>query len=83
MGEKKKNGIGTAGFILSLLGLIFCWFPIVGYILLGLGFIFSVIGVFKAPRGMAITGIILSCIGSVLAVAIGGALIGYLTSIIN
>lgn len=58
--QKKGNGLGTAGFVLSLTGLILCWVPILGFILWLLGAIFSVIGVFKAPRGLAIAGCIIS-----------------------
>lgn len=31
--EKKSNGVGTAGFVLALLGLIFSWVPVLGWIL--------------------------------------------------
>ena len=58
--QKKGNGLGTAGFVLSLTGLILCWVAILGFILWLLGAIFSVIGVFKAPRGLAIAGCIIS-----------------------
>lgn len=58
--QKKGNGLGKAGFVLSLTGLILCWVPIHGFILCLLGAIFSVIGVFKAPRGLAIAGCIIS-----------------------
>jgi hypothetical protein len=73
---RRKNGFGTAGFVLALLGLIFCWFP-VSYVLWPLGVIFSFIGVFKQPKGLAITGLCISFIGIViiiiLLVAVAGA----------
>lgn len=55
---KSSNGLGVAGFVLGLIGLF--TFPIVifGF----LGFIFSFIGVFKAPRGLAIAGLVISII---------------------
>ena len=65
--EKKSNGIGTAGFVLALLGVILCWIPVINWILWLLGLIFSFIGVFKQPKGLAITGLVLSFI-SIIAV---------------
>lgn len=44
----KSNGIGTAGFVLALLGFIFCWVPIVGWILWLIGIILSFIGVLRS-----------------------------------
>ena len=58
----KSNGLGTAGFITSLLGLLLSWVPFLGWILWLVGALLSLIGVFKSPRGLAITGIILSLI---------------------
>ena len=58
----KSNGLGTAGFITSLLGLLRSWVPVLGWILWLVGALLSLIGVFKSPRGLAITGIILSLI---------------------
>ena len=70
---KKKNRIGTAGFILALIGLIFCWVPVLDYILWFLGLLFSFIGVFKKPRGLSIAGLIISCIGIIIILAVIGA----------
>lgn len=58
----KSNGLGTAGFITSLLGLLLSWVPILGWILWLVGALLSLIDVFKSPRGLAITGLILSLI---------------------
>lgn len=58
----KSNGLDTAGFITSLLGLLLSWVPILGWILWLVGALLSLIGVFKSPRGLAITGLILSLI---------------------
>lgn len=58
----KSNGLGTAGFITSLLGLLLSWVPVLGWILWLVGTLLSLIGVFKNPRGLAITGLILSLI---------------------
>lgn len=58
----KSNGLGTAGFITSLLGLLLSWVPVLGWILWLVGALLSLIGVFKSPRGLTITGLILSLI---------------------
>lgn len=70
---KKSNGLGTAGFIFSLLGLIFSWVPVGGWIIWVFGFLFSFIGLFKSPRGMAITGFILSLIDLIILIVVIGA----------
>lgn len=66
--------MGTAGFILALLALIFCWVPVLDWILWILGLVFSFCGVFKAPKGLAIAGLVISLIGLILIVAVFGAI---------
>ena len=76
--EKRSNGLGTAGFVLSLIALFFGWIPLLGWLLWFLGILFSFIAVFKAPRGLAIAGLIISLLGIILllTVFIGLAAIG-------
>ncbi|WP_243793151.1 DUF4190 domain-containing protein [Saccharopolyspora gloriosae] len=73
-----KNGIGTAGFVLGLLALLFSFIPLIGVIAwpLGiLGLIFGVLGIIRARngqatnQGMAITGTVLAGIGLLICVA--------------
>ena len=71
---KQSNGVGTAGFVLALLGLIFCWVPILNWILWLVGLILSFVGVFKRPKGLAITGLVLSFAGVILLIVLLGAL---------
>ena len=54
---KKSNGMGTAGFVLALLGLIF-----------------SIIGVFRQPKGLAIAGLVISCLGLIILIVVLGAI---------
>lgn len=70
----KSNGLGTAGFILALLALIFCWVPGLDWVLWILGLIFSLIGVFRTPRGLAIAGLVISLIGLILLIVVFGAI---------
>lgn len=60
--SRKSNGLGTAGFVLALLALLGCWVPVLNWILWLLGFIFSFIGIFKSPRGLAIAGLCISLV---------------------
>lgn len=78
-----SNSIGIAGFILALLGLVFCWVPVVDLILWFLGLIFSLIGLFKAPRGMAIAGLVLSFIIIFIIISIWGTIFNALDAFIN
>lgn len=71
----RSNGLGMAGFILSLCGLIFCWVPVLDIILWVLGLVFSIIGLFKAPRGFAVAGLIISLLVIITAI-IGFVLFG-------
>ncbi|MDE5811581.1 MAG: hypothetical protein K2H61_04640 [Muribaculaceae bacterium] len=69
--QKKGNGMGTAGFVLSLLSVIFCWIPVLNFVsaITGiLGLVFSIIGVCRAPRGLAIAGLVLSAVYWILFV---------------
>jgi len=74
--RSRSNGIGTAGFVFALLAFFVCWVPIVDFIVWFFGALFSFIGLFKAPRGLAIAGFILSFIGIIVLVTFFGALIG-------
>tara|TARA_B100000767_G_scaffold251572_1_gene254713 strand:- start:394 stop:1005 length:612 start_codon:yes stop_codon:yes gene_type:complete len=67
--QKKSNRIGTAGFVIALIVLfvyIFCstfylFYPtFLGSIIWLLGLIFSIVGVFKSPKGLSIAGLIIS-----------------------
>jgi hypothetical protein len=77
--QNKSNGIGTAGFVLALIGLLFFWVPVIKWILWFLGAIFSIVGCFKEPRGLAIAGVVISFIGIILIIAFVGALASLLT----
>jgi hypothetical protein len=72
--SQTKNGIGTAGFVLALLGLILCKVPTVNLILWLLGLIFSIIGCFRKPRGLAIAGVVISFAVIILLIALLGVL---------
>lgn len=74
--SSQKNGMGTAGFVLALLGLILCWVPVLDWILWILGLVLSIIGVCRKPRGLAIAGLAISCLFLILVVVVIGAIFG-------
>ena len=39
----QKNGLGTAGFVLALIGIFLGWIPVLGWLVWFLGVIFSII----------------------------------------
>ena len=73
--EKRKNGLGIAGFIFALIGFLVCLLSLipllgtiialVGLVFCGIGFLLSFIGVFLKNRkkGLAIVGILLAIAG--------------------
>ena len=81
--EKQKNGIGVAGFVLAICALVFCWVPIVNYIVWFLGLLFSFIGVFKKPKGLSIAGLVISLIGIIVDIVILGAAAGAVSELID
>ncbi|MDM1397206.1 hypothetical protein HX049_08465 [Myroides odoratimimus] len=62
----EKNNLGLAGFILAIVAILLFWLPFINGICWLLGLIFSAIGVFRKPKGLAIAGLVISLIGVVL-----------------
>lgn len=58
--------MGVAGFVLALIGLFLFWVPVFNWILWLLGLIFSIIGVTRKPKGLAIAGIAISFVVLIL-----------------
>lgn len=66
-------GMGIAGFVTGLIGLLLCWLPGLGVICAALGVIFGAIGMNQLKRtggnpGLAIAGLVLGVLGVVLFV---------------
>ncbi|HEY3753127.1 MAG TPA: DUF4190 domain-containing protein [Pseudonocardiaceae bacterium] len=75
--QQPRNGLGTAGFVLGLIGLLISFLPIVGVVawpLVILGLIFSFIGYGRGRsgratnKGLALAGAIMSVIGLVVCI---------------
>jgi len=69
------NGLGVAGFVTGLLGLIFCWVPAFGIVLALLGVIMGGVGIATgkkkgAPIGLAVSGLVLGIIALIPAIII-------------
>ncbi len=84
--QNQSNGMATAGFVVSLVSALLCcglfnW----------LGFIFSIIGLVDSKnkngngKGLAIAGIVISCIGVVILIflAVTGILTEVSSEIVN
>ena len=71
--EQKSNGVGTAGFVISLICVCLSWLPGVNFILWFVGLLLSFIGLFKRPRGLAIAGFLISIIDIIIIVVVLGA----------
>jgi hypothetical protein len=76
--QQPQNGLGVAGFVLGIVGLVFSFIPIVGIIawpMVILGVVLSGVGLSKAKRGeannlgLAVAGLVTSAIGLILCIA--------------
>lgn len=72
---KQKNTIGLVALIVGALGFLFACIPgalIVGWILLPIAFILSIVGLAQSgkPKGKALTALILSIVGTIVGVLV-------------
>lgn len=70
--QSQSNGIGTAGFVLALIGIFLGWVPVLGWIIWLLGLILSAVGVMRKPKGLAIAGLVISLVGLIILLSIAG-----------
>jgi len=68
--QPKSNGIGTTGFVLALISLLFGWVPGWGWIIWGGGLICSLIGMFREPKGLATAGVVISLFGLAIIIIV-------------
>lgn len=75
--QPRQNGLGTAGFVLGLVGLLFSFIPVIGIIawpLVIIGLVLSIVGFLRTRsgradnKGLAIAGIALSVVGLVVCI---------------
>lgn len=60
--RSESNGLGLAGFIVSLVGLVSCG------LLSPIGMVMSFVAMFRQPKGFAIAGFVIGLIGSAWAI---------------
>lgn len=78
----KSNGMGVTGFILAIINAVLFWIPFIDLIciiLWPLALIFSLIGVFRTPKGLAVAGLILAILPIFFLIAGAGALAGIMS----
>lgn len=72
-----QNGLGVAGFVLGIVGLVFSFIPIIGVIawpLVIIGVVLSGVGISKAQRGeannlgLAVAGLVTSVVGLLMCI---------------
>jgi hypothetical protein len=74
--QEQGNGLAVAGMVLGIIGLVFCWVPVLGWILALLGLIFGAVGNGKANKiggkgkGMALAGLIMGVLGLIIGIAL-------------
>lgn len=72
VGGVDRNGLGTAGFVVGLVAAIFSIIPIIGliaWVLAPVGAILSGVGMTREPKGLAISGLVLSLIALIICIA--------------
>lgn len=74
----QRNGIGTAGFVVAMVDLVFCWAPVLNVLLWLVGLVLSAIGLFRKPKGLAIAGYCISILNLALIVFIIKGIMGWL-----
>ncbi len=72
-GRQGSTGMGVAGFVTGLLGLLLSWFPLAGIVLGALGVVLGGVGISQgrkagARTGLATAGVVLGALGVVIAI---------------
>ncbi len=85
---QKTNGMCTASLVLGILGLVFCWLPVLGLIMAVLAVIFGAAGIYsvnnhpeQGGKGMGIAGLVMGIV-SLVPIIIFWSIVGsFLSSI--
>jgi hypothetical protein len=70
MDNKKSNAYGIASLVVGILGLMFCWFPVLGTGISILAIYFANMQKKIIDNGYSMVGLILGIIGSVISILI-------------
>ena len=81
--KKASNGLGVAGFVVSLCGLIFAAVPFFGLVLSLIGLALSIAGMCRKGRkkGLAIAGLVLGILAIIIALLVTLALSAYMATL--
>lgn len=76
--KKKNTGLGIAGFVLSIVGIIFCFIPYINVISYIMGFLALIFGIIsltskKSKNGLPIASIVLAIIAFLIASTMNSA----------
>ena len=75
-GAPPKNGFGVAALVLGIVGIVLCWFPVLGLLLGVAAIVFAILGRKRAGRqeatngGMAIAGLVLGILTTIVGVVV-------------
>jgi hypothetical protein len=74
-GRSGSNGMGVAGFVTGLLGLLLSWIPIAGIVLGALGIVLGGVGISQGRKaggrtGLATAGVVLGALAVVVAIVL-------------
>lgn len=80
-GKGEKNTVGTAALVTAIIGFIFACIPgalIVGWILLPVAFILSIVGLVGSgkKKGAAVAGLIISIVGTIVGFLVFFVVVG-------
>lgn len=66
----QTNGLGIAGFVLSLVGLVLFWVPFLDVIAPLIGIVLSAFGMKHKPNGLAIAGLVIGIVALIIGAII-------------
>lgn len=75
------GGCATAGFVMAILGLLFGWIPVFGWIIWLIGVVLCVIGLFGESWGLSLLGILISFIDFFIISALIGGMATFLQAL--
>ena len=82
-GANQTNKMGQLGLILSIAAIIVSFIPFlnfISWIVWILGLVFSIIGLTRKPKGMAITGLVISLLGVILMLFLAAFIVAALAT---
>lgn len=85
----KAQGLGVAGMVCGIVGLVFCWVPFFGFILSLLGCVMGGVQLSKIKKspesyggkGQAITGLVLGVVGLAIGIALTIAILAAVSTV--